>query len=168
MFCPRCQSNQCQRVEVAWQSERHIRELPGRHATGAHETVYVPSETITEVTALGNQLAPPKPADYRLHKVDSVIASAVIIIGSGTGALIGGFVEFKVNNGNVGDTAIGAILASIIGMWLAWRYLQMKPANWKAEYNVRLDFWRREWFCRQCGHRWIPESMESVPDHDLS
>lgn len=144
MRCPQCDSNQCQRTERVWQSEIRTRQLPGRMASGIQETIWIPPETITEMSELARSLAPPLPPRnpwMRLWKTATYYFQTValrVLLGLPWG--FSGTVRLRIPQfGLTPDTEDATA----------------------AQYRARLAQWRREWFCRQCGFRWIPDSVRT-------
>ena len=173
MECPQCHSATVQRTEIAWHSQISHLQTSGQFVSGS----YQPAVHLTHHTHLGRLLSPPSPPSP--HRIPSRFKAwvATYVLGGLAGLLpallYAGVIAatfsrhmLVTHHGlglGIGLIGTGLVVIGVIAGWIVvWRYFRGPPKNYAAQraaYDAVLERWQQEWFCPQCGHRWLPVSQ---------
>ena len=140
--CPNCSGSHVEKVQLAYASSR----------SGYYRT------------NLGDSLAPPR----QMHWLAAGFL-AYLVSGLVTGILMGVAIAILTPGAMAADNShwvspTDTILALIAGAVFIAGFIYFFQDNRNPKkHRQRLQLWQRQWFCRQCGHRWVP-STESASD----
>ena len=140
--CPNCSGSHVEKVQLAYASSR----------SGYYRT------------NLGDSLAPPRQMHWLAAGFLAYLTSATIV---GLLALItaliltpGAMAGQPLHWMNLTDTILISVAGAVFIAGLIYSFQALRKPK---THRQNLQLWQRQWFCRQCGHRWVPPT-ESASD----
>jgi hypothetical protein len=155
MLCPRCNSPEAFRVEIAHSQGKISGSLSGQTTTHVGLLTHIQSShggVVDLSTAFARALAPPQ-----RRFAGNLALTGVLMLFFGIGIPV---VVIVCGGDLRNETLLFTLFfcSAALGAYVSWLVTRPEQRRLDQAYERAIETWKRSWVCARCGHSWIPDN----------